>query len=134
MFKSFKKIKEYVNLGSAMETLNAELDQLKCQIENSSNSIEFSEEVVGLSFVIRNEILNRMDEYNWAIQGPIKVPSISSTNISLFKAYTIILTKIRSLALNIDQETLELVNDVLEKGDTYCKLENIFKIQGGIIH
>lgn len=130
MFKSFKKIKEYVKLGSAMDNLNSELDQLNFKVKNSYNTIEFSEEVIGLSFILRREIINRMDEYNWVMQGPIKVPSISSTNISLFKAYTIISTKIRSLAHTIDSETFELVNDVLEKGDTYYKIEKIFKVRG----
>ena len=127
MFKSFRKIKEYVKLGSAMDSLNSSLDQLNYKVENSSNCIEFSEEVIRLSFVIRNEICNRMDEYNWAFEGPIKVASISSSNISLLKAYTTISAKIRTLALTIDSETFDLVNNVLEKGDMYYKLEDIFK-------
>lgn len=125
MFKSIRKIKEYVMLGNAMEKLNTELDLLHYKVENSNIKSKFIEDIIGLSFVIRNEICNRMDEYNWAFEGPIKVASISSSNISLLKAYTTISAKIRTIALTIDSETSDLVNNVLEKGDMYYKLKDI---------
>jgi hypothetical protein len=130
MFKSLKKIKEYVMLGQAMDKLNTQLDRLNSEVEYSYNKSRFTEDVIGLSFVIRYEIFDRIDEYNWAFEGPIRVASISSSNISLLKAYTTISAKIRTLALTIDTETFDSVNNVLEKGDIYFKLKDISKSRG----
>jgi hypothetical protein len=125
MFGFAKKIKEYSKLGSAMNELNRQLDLLGNHIENSTFPSDFDENVIGLTFIIRNEILNRMDEYNWNMEGPILVASIHSRNISLLEAYSVIITKTRNLSLQLEPKIQKGVEDILAKGEAYYELERI---------
>jgi hypothetical protein len=125
MFGFAKKIKEYSKLGSAMNELNRQLDLLGNHIENSTFPSDFDENVIGLTFIIRNEILNRMDEYNWNMEGPILVASIHSRNISLLEAYSVIITKTRNLSLQLEPKVQKGVEDILAKGEAYYELERI---------
>ncbi|PKH66698.1 hypothetical protein CXF59_12290 [Flavobacterium sp. ALD4] len=125
MFGFAKKIKEYSKLGSAMNELNRQLDLLGNHIENSTFPSDFDENVIGLTFIIRNEILNRMDEYNWNMEGPILVASIHSRNITLLEAYSVIITKTRNLSLQLEPMVQKGVEDILAKGEAYYELERI---------
>jgi hypothetical protein len=125
MFGFAKKIKEYSKLGSAMNELNRQLDLLGNHIENSAFPSDFNENVIGLTFIIRNEILNRMDEYNWNMEGPILVASMHSRNISLLEAYSVIITKTRNLSLQLEPKVQKGVEDILAKGEAYYELERI---------
>jgi hypothetical protein len=125
MFGFAKKIKEYSKLGSAMNELNRQLDLLGNHIENSTFPSDFNENVIGLTFIIRNEILNRMDEYNWNMEGPILVASMHSRNISLLEAYSVIITKTRNLSLQLEPKVQKGVEDILAKGEAYYELERI---------
>ena len=115
MFGYVKKIKEYVKLGSSMEELNKEIMSLAQIIDNSRIPNDSKDIIVRLAIAIRKEIFDRMDEYDWSLEGPIRVKSISAKNIPLFQAKTVISAKIRTLALQLGDDTYKLVGLILDK-------------------
>jgi hypothetical protein len=68
-----------------------------------------------------------MEEFEWNMEGPILVPSISSKNITLFMAYsnTVIAIKNLSNELGLQSE----VESILNKEEAYYEFENMFPEQ-----
>ena len=122
MFEFTKKIAEYVKLGNAMDELYKQLDLLENQVESSNISAEYNEQLIGLSLIIRNEIISRLETYNWNMEGPISVTSIQSGNISLNQAFGTILFKLRDLSEIFESEIQNITEDIIEGGPMYHQL------------
>lgn len=127
MFKSLKKIKEYSLLGHSMNSVAIMLNDLNKNYENRSVYDNFKEDIYLIAYIARKGILDRLEEYEWNMEGPILVPAIMPKNISLFYAYskTIILIKSFSVELNLNYE----VENILNKGNGYYEFEQILPEQ-----
>lgn len=123
MFKSIKKINEYVKLGHSMNAVSFMLKELmeKYQINNESEN--FNEEIFIIAYVARKGILDRLDEYEWNMEGPILVPSINPNNISLLYAYSKTILQIKALSVELDLSYE--VDNILEKKEGFFEFEQI---------
>ena len=122
MFKALKKIQEYVKLGTAIDGTNIQLDELKLEFEKSYNISECNEKLISLSFLVRREIMDRVDEYDWNLEGPIKVRSMYLSNITLLEAFNTILIKVKSLSEMLQDDIQYTIQDILEGGNSYYEL------------
>lgn len=127
MFKTLKKIKEFSLLGHSMNSVAIMLNDLKKNYENRTEYDDFKEDIYLIAYIARKGVLDRLDEYEWNMEGPILVPAIDSKNISLFYAYskTILLIKSFSIELNLSYE----VENILNKENGYYEFEQILPEQ-----
>ncbi len=127
MFKSIKKIKEYSLLGHSMNSVAFMLNDLITKYNNSNEDDDYKEDIYIIAYVARKGVIDRMEEYEWSMEGPILVPAINQKNISLFYAYskTILLIKSISVELNLSFE----VENILNKENGYYEFENILPEQ-----
>jgi hypothetical protein len=127
MFKSLKKIQEYTKLAQSMNSVSQMLSMLLEKHKRGHNPMDLKEEIYIISYVARKGILDRMDEYEWNLEGPILVPVINSKNITLFQAYsnTISLIKPLSIELGFSSE----VESILKKENCYYEFESLFPLE-----
>jgi hypothetical protein len=123
MFKSLKKINEYSLLGHSMNHIAIMLNEFIEKYNNSDGEDDFKENLYLIAYLARNGIIDRMEEYDWNMEGPILVPAINSNNISLFYAYgkTVLLLNSISLELDLNYE----VKSILNKESAYYEFEKL---------
>jgi hypothetical protein len=124
MFKSLKKIQEYTKLGQSMNSVSQMLTMLLNKHKGGHNSMDLKEEIYIISYVARKGILDRMDEYEWNLEGPILVPVINSKNITLFHAYNNTISLIKSLSIELG--FAPEVESILKKETCYYEFERLF--------
>jgi hypothetical protein len=110
-----------------MNSVAIMLNDLNKNYENRTVYDDFKEDIYLIAYIARKGILDRLEEYEWNMEGPILVPAIMPKNISLFYAYskTIILIKSFSVELNLSYE----VENILNKGNGYYEFEQILPEQ-----
>lgn len=121
MFKSIKKVQEYVKLGHSMNSVSILLKDIVEQYQNTGGNL--NEEICYVAYVARKGILDRLEAYEWNMEGPILVSSISSKNITLYYAYskTILQIKLLSVELNLSYE----VESILKKEEGFYEFEQM---------
>jgi len=121
--KFFKKGIEYNKLARGFNGIFVMINELEVKIENnySSDYSEFEQDVFILAFLCRKEILDRMEEYNWAMASPISVPMMSKGRLTLTFTYQQTIGRIYKYAEVIGVS--EVVNDILDKGDAYFEID-----------
>ncbi|WP_316636117.1 hypothetical protein [uncultured Flavobacterium sp.] len=127
MFNALTKIKEYSKLGHSMNSVSIMLATLKKTYENRGENETFGENLYVIAYVARKGILDRIDEYNWSMEGSILIPSINQKNISLFEAFTKTVSHLKAISseLNFANE----VESILNKEQGYYKFEDILSIE-----
>ena len=135
MFESIKKIKEYSKLGHSMNSVSILLKDIIQQYQITGGNL--NEEIYFVAYVARKGIIDRLEEYEWNMEGPILVSSISSKNITLFYAYSKTILQIKSLSveLNLSYE----VESILAKQEGFYEFEpmlpdSILKTIDKLIH
>lgn len=123
MFNFLKTGKEFNNLAKSMNGMNAMIEDLIPKIERSYDHSEFTEVVSVLAYVARKGVLDRIEQYNWAMDTKIIVPTIDRERITLMYAFTQTVGKLHTIAAQLD--LTELVEEIMEKEDAYYQLENI---------
>lgn len=121
MFESIKKIKEYSKLGHSMNSVSILLKDIIQQYQITGGNL--NEEIYFVAYVARKGIIDRLEEYEWNMEGPILVSSISSKNITLFYAYSKTILQIKSLSveLNLSYE----VESILAKKEGFYEFEQM---------
>ncbi|MEO0038278.1 MAG: hypothetical protein RIQ59_1489 [Bacteroidota bacterium] len=121
MFESIKKIKEYSKLGHSMNSVSILLKDIIEQYQITGGNL--NEEIYFVAYVARKGIIDRLEEYEWNMEGPILVSSISSKNITLFYAYSKTILQIKSLSveLNLSYE----VESILAKKEGFYEFEQM---------
>ncbi|RTY86205.1 hypothetical protein [Flavobacterium sp. GT3R68] len=127
MFKSLKKIQEYTKLGHSMNSVSQMLTMLLEKHKGGSAPMDLKEEIYIISYVARKGILDRMDEYEWNLEGPIHVPVINSKNITLFHAYSNTISLIKSLSIELGFPSE--VESILNKETCYYEFESLFPVE-----
>lgn len=123
MFNSLTKIKEYSKLGHSMNSVSIMIATLKKTYENRVENETFGENLYVIAYVARKGILDRIDEYNWSMEGPILIPSINQKNISLLEAFTKTISHLKAIAFELN--FLSQVESILNKEQGYYDFENI---------
>lgn len=123
MFNALTKIKEYSKLGHSMNSVSIMIATLKKTYENRVENETFGENLYVIAYVARKGILDRIDEYNWSMEGPILIPSINQKNISLLEAFTKTISHLKAIASELN--FLSQVESILNKEQAYYDFENI---------
>jgi len=100
--------------------------EVKIQRDYLSDDLDCEEELFLIAYLCRNEILDRMEEYGWAMASPIVVPMMSKGRLTLNFAFQQTIGRLYSIAekLFLSDE----LNDILDKGDYYYKLDSSIPI------
>jgi len=119
----FKKI---ANINSLVKGFNGTylmINELESNINNhySTDYSEFEEDLYILSYLCRNVILDKMELYNWSMETSIIVPMISKKYITIIIAYQQTIGRIYALGERLS--VLDNVNNILDKGDFYNKID-----------
>ena len=121
--KFFKKGIEYNKLAKGFNGTFVMINELEVNIENnySSDYSEFEQDIFILAYLCRKEILDRMEEYNWAMASPIIVPMMSKGRLTLTLAFQQTVERIYKLAeiMGVSEE----VNEILNKGNAYFEID-----------
>lgn len=127
MFKSLKKIKEFSKLGHSMNVTSEMIKNIITLYQSGQRANDLKEQIYVVSYITRKGILDRMEEFEWNMEGPILVPSISSKNITLFNAFSNTVIAIKTLSNELD--LLCEVESILNKEEGYYEFENMLPEQ-----
>jgi hypothetical protein len=120
--KNEKKIKDYVNLGHSINIVILKLSEI-FEKHKAGDSHDLKEGIYLVAYAARKGIVDRIDKYDWNMEGPILIPAISPNNITLDTAYanSVLLIKDLSRELNLELE----VEGILEKQNFYYEFESM---------
>ncbi|MDC9721878.1 MAG: hypothetical protein PSN34_03780 [Urechidicola sp.] len=121
--KFFKKGIEYNKLAKGFNGTFVMINELEVNIENnySTDYSEFEQDILVLAYLSRKEILDRMEEYNWAMASPIVVPMMSKGRLTLTFAFQQTIGRLYKFAeiMGVSEE----VNEILDKGNAYYEID-----------
>lgn len=121
--KFFKKGIEYNKLAKGFNGTFVMINELEVKIENNyqNNFSELEQDIFILAYLCRKEILDRMEEYNWAMASPIVVPMMSKGRLTLTFAFQQTVGRIYKFAeiIGVSDE----VNEILDKGNAYFEID-----------
>jgi hypothetical protein len=125
MFKGVKKLYEFVKLGNTMNYVSAMLIKIVGEYEAEKPFFleEYTEEIYLLAYITRIGILDRMDKNDWPLEGPIRIPALNSSNVTLLFAYsrTVLLLKNFTSQLEISP----IVEQILNKDELFYQFEKM---------
>ncbi|WP_121357052.1 hypothetical protein [Flavisolibacter nicotianae] len=101
MFGIFKSSAEYIKLGKAFENAFTNGMSLMLQVERSPYKQHSKELLLAHSHFIREEIMQRINEYGWPLQNKIMCLKIKAGRITLEEAYAAVLTQVFIMAERI---------------------------------
>lgn len=115
--KFLKRSLEYNKLAKAFNGYYQMIQQL---IEKAEYE-DISEELFNMAFLVRVEILDRMEIINYKMSTRIVVPMMPGNKKTLEYAYLQTIGKLT--VLGESQGYTEEIKEILEKGDLYYELE-----------
>lgn len=115
--KFLKKGLEYNKLAKAFNGHYQMLQELisKSQHEDIGNDLFI------LSYIGRKEIIDRMEEYKWNMNGPIVVPMMPGDRKTIAFAFQQTIGKL--IELGESEGYSEEVQEILDKGNLYFELD-----------
>lgn len=84
----FKKGIEFNKVAQALNASYILINELEYKRNNDLMDGSSEESFTLIAFVVRRDILNRINEYNWDMMTSIIVPAMSNRRITLMLAYT----------------------------------------------
>lgn len=115
--KFFKKGLEYNKLAQAF---NGHYQMLQ-QIIPKSQHEDVRDDLFLLAFIGRKEIIDRMEEYNWNMNGPIVIPMMPGQRKTLAYAFQQTIGKLMELGETTGYS--EQIQEILDKGTLYFELD-----------
>lgn len=125
MFKNFKKIAAYTKMANALDKLNILLGELKHKIVAGSDPHNLKEEILVLTYIVRRDVYNPQEEFGWTSFGPIRITSISGSNITLQAAFETIQGEIDEIGSYCDIEMRGMIESILNKEELYYQFDNL---------
>jgi len=115
--KFFKKSLEYNKLAQAF---NGQYQMLQNLMDNP-NTEDFTNDLFILAYIGRKEILSRMEEYNWNMNGRIVVPMMPGNQKTLVYAYQQTIGKL--MAFSEEHGYYNEVQDILDGGELFHEFD-----------
>jgi len=115
--KLFKKPLEYNKLAQAF---NGQYQMLQNLLSNP-DADNLQDDLFTLAYIGRREILNRMEEYNWKLNGRIVIPMMPGNKKTLADAYQNTIGKLLSFSEELGYYSQ--VKDILDGGQLYEEFE-----------
>ena len=119
MIKFFKKGTEFKKLAEGFNGTYAMINEFEMQIANNQFSVE---DLYIISYLIRREILDRIELYNWNMNTPIIIPLMSKGRLTLNFAFQQTVIRMHKIAESID--LYDEIIGILNKDDIYYEIEN----------
>lgn len=123
--KFFKKGIAYNDLAKSFNAFCLMLTELKEKISNSNveEAEQYFQELYIIAFVGRNEIIEKMNEFNWSMNTPIVVPALSNKRQPLAFAFQHTIGELTKLSDTLG--ILEEINEILDKKSLYYQIEEL---------
>ena len=118
----FRKSIEYHKLAQAFSGLYIMVNETETKIKNPYIETPDAESDLSfLAFIARNEILDRLDEFNWDMMSPIYIPNISNGKITITFAFQQTVGRLFNLSSELGNS--DVINEILDRGKRYYELE-----------
>ncbi len=115
--KLFRKPLEYNKLA---QSFNGQYQMLENLISNP-NTESFINDLFVLAYIGRREILNRMEEFNWNMNGRIVIPMMPGNKKTLAYAYQQTIGKL--IEFSEEKGYYDEVKEILDGGELYHEFE-----------
>lgn len=115
--KFLRKSLEYNKLAQAF---NGQYQMLQNLLSNP-DAEDFENDLLTLAYIGRREILNRMEEYNWKMNGRIVVPMMPGNQKTLADAYQNTIGRL--LSFSEEKGYYSEVKDILDGGELYGEFD-----------
>lgn len=125
MMKLFKSGYELAKMAKDMNGIYGLISQLEKRIE-SENAIfftEYQQDLFCISYICRNKVIDRIEEYNWSMDSKAMVPNIAMRNVTLTTAIDQTIGRLYILAKT--HGVLDEVQEILERGEGYYEVDKI---------
>jgi len=124
LLSAFDKVLQYNNLGYSLNNIYGNLHDIEERMSVSFDMDKFMGELFGVAFLFVKGVSDRIEKFNYNLEGKIVVPQMSSNSITLYMAVSNVLMKLDKLQTRIcSSEADEMIKDILEKGKSYYKIE-----------
>lgn len=124
MFDNITKYMKLGGVGTAIHFVINMLDTVEPEIEKGTLSgPEINYEVCTIAYISRNEILDRIDKYNWDKETLLQVPAISMGPNTISFALLKSIERLKELARKHD--IINAVEDILNKGNSYYEFRKV---------
>ncbi len=110
---------QYQKLAEAANACYLLLQDIKSEIRIGSKN---PDNLLYVCYLVRNEILDRIEKYRWSLNTPIIVPMMPGENKNLSVVLNILTQNINSCAENISY--YEECHEILNKEDFYYDFEH----------
>lgn len=115
--KLFRKPLEYNKLAQSFNGQYQMLENLK----SNPNTESFINDLFVLAYIGRREILNRMEEFNWNMNGRIVIPMMPGNKKTLAYAYQQTIGKL--IEFSEEKGYYDEVKEILDGGELYHEFE-----------
>jgi len=115
----FKKAKEYNKLAKGFNGAYAMINEVELKINEDEYQLE--QDLFIIAYIIRREVLDRIEKYNWHMNTPIIIPLMSRSRVTLNFAIQQTVLRLHKISeiLNIQ----DVIIAILDKDDAYYEIE-----------
>lgn len=127
MFKRLKAGLAFNGIAKAMERLYVNIQELKENIKNSEDPLEYKETLFMMTYVARVAIVDVLHKYNYASDNMIIVPSIGRERVPFISAYFMTVSQLPIIAEVVGLE--KEVQEILDRGDLFDRLDQLMPLE-----
>ncbi|WP_452602379.1 hypothetical protein [Pontimicrobium sp. MEBiC06410] len=118
----FKSGKDLSKVAKSIDGLNLMIKDIIPKIEKSYEYSDFKEDIFILAYIGRKNVIDLIEENNWSMDMKIMVSTFEKRRIPLIMGYSQTIDQIQLIANHIGYQSV--VEDILEKGNSFYELEN----------
>ena len=118
----FKSGNDLSKVAKSIDGLNLMIKDIIPKIEKSYEHSEFKEDIFILAYIGRKNVIDLIEKNNWPKDIKIMVSSFEKRRIPLIMGYSQTIDQIQSIANHTGYQSV--VEDILEKGNSFYELEN----------
>lgn len=118
----FKSGKDLSKVAKSIDGLNLMIQDIIPKIEKSHEYSDFKEDIFTLAYIGRKNVIDLIEENNWSMDIKIMVSTFEKRRIPLIMGYSQTIDQIQLIANHIGYQSV--VEDILEKGNSFYELEN----------
>jgi hypothetical protein len=118
----FKSGKDLSKVAKSIDGLNLMIQDIIPKIEKSHEYSDFKEDIFMLAYIGRKNVIDLMEENNWSMDIKVMVSTFEKRRIPLIMGYSQTIDQIQLIANHIGYQSV--VEDILEKGNSFYELEN----------
>lgn len=118
----FKSGNDLSKVAKSIDGLNLMIKDIIPKIEKSYEYSDFKEDIFILAYIGRKNVIDLIEKNNWSKDMKIMVSTFEKRRIPLIMGYSQTIDQIQLIANHTGYQSV--VEDILEKGNSFYELEN----------